>query len=423
MFGLGRHDESALLNAAQLDDITTVKRILAAKVKLLNATASRSVCREHPDIKADETALHLACRRGHISVIKFLLSLKANVNFASARGASPLHLAASAGKTQVVEMLTAAGADRDSKDSAGRTPLHDAVINRQMTCVQLLLRNGTDCNAKDTNGNTPLHEAMNIDSERILNALLKAGAKVDKKNAHGQTPLHMVIINTDHSAAARTDPKAITKRQHALQVLRLLLSNGADANAIDAQGDTPLDRLAYLEGDLTTDPIAQALRAAGGRWARHHNSKSEAASIPQSPPNLQAATQTGGQSSKPKPFKPSKPRQRHSMQPIVLGAIPIVIGREIGCQVRYHSLTLSRRHAQIELKDGEYVIQDLNSNNGVNINGLRIDGPHKLIPNDAITLGAYEFDFDGTSLVPKTGELTKQELEVEHSRRLRHTRR
>jgi len=423
MFGLGRHDESALLNAAQLDDIATVKRILAAKVKLLNVTASRSVCREHPDIKAGETALHLACRRGHISVIKFLLSLKANVNFTNARGASPLHLAANAGKTQVLEMLTAAGADQDRQDSDGHTPLHGAVSNRKMACVQFLLRNGTDCNTKDTNGNTPLHEAMNIDSERILNALLKAGAKVDEKNAHGQTPLHMVIINTDHSAAARTDPKAITKRQHALQVLRLLLSHGADANAIDVQGDTPLDRMTYLEGDLTTDPIAQALRSAGGRWARHQKLNSEAAAIPQSSPKLQAATQTDDQSSKPKSSKPPKPHQRRSMQPIALGAIPIVIGREIGCQVRCHSLTLSRRHAQIELKDGEYVIQDLNSNNGVNINGIRIDGPHKLMPNDAITLGAYEFEFDGTSLVPKTGELTKKELEAERSRRLRHTRR
>jgi hypothetical protein len=51
---------------------------------------------------------------------------------------------------------------------------------------------------------------------------------------------------------------------------------------------------------------------------------------------------------------------------------PIVIGRSSRCDFVVHSDSLSRSHCQVEIDNGEVFVTDLNSSNGVFINGERI---------------------------------------------------
>ncbi|MEI7437545.1 MAG: FHA domain-containing protein [bacterium] len=55
-----------------------------------------------------------------------------------------------------------------------------------------------------------------------------------------------------------------------------------------------------------------------------------------------------------------------------LGSEPIVIGRSVDADLAVAETKISRHHAEIRLWDGDYVIRDLKSRNGVFLNDQRI---------------------------------------------------
>ena len=61
--------------------------------------------------------------------------------------------------------------------------------------------------------------------------------------------------------------------------------------------------------------------------------------------------------------------------------------------------TFSRKHFKIDRKNGNFVIEDLGSTNGVLLNGKYL-APHKMvpiIPGDMITIGLRTYRFDKLS--------------------------
>jgi pSer/pThr/pTyr-binding forkhead associated (FHA) protein len=54
---------------------------------------------------------------------------------------------------------------------------------------------------------------------------------------------------------------------------------------------------------------------------------------------------------------------------------------------------VSRQHAEIRPRGGSWVITDLGSTNGSQLNGHRIDGSEVLRPGDEIELGASVLTF------------------------------
>ena len=74
-------------------------------------------------------------------------------------------------------------------------------------------------------------------------------------------------------------------------------------------------------------------------------------------------------------------------------AAGIQIGRLRDAHVRILSETASRRHAQIEAKDGRIVLSDLGSANGTYLNGERLKAPAALFDGDVLVIGEVQLRY------------------------------
>ena len=414
MFGRGKNEEK-LFKGALTGDVASIRSVLQGNTALLALTAGKSHCKQHAELSEGDTLLHVAARGGFDEATRFLISLKANVNTANVEGEVPLHAAAAGGNHAVVGMLLEAKALPGVSDVSGRTAMHLAARIGSPESQQLLVERGASIDDVDREGNTPLHEAARAGSEPLVRLLAGAGADVNATNGHERTPLHMAMLGADHSAEVLANRKEDRSREATAELVKLLLNLGADPNAVDARGETPLDVLTYLEGDSNTDPVIKVLRAGGGKWARYGHRHQEKAKPAASPMEETSARTAMGSS------VVEGARDRHGtvgseVPPIELGPQSIMIGRSQECDVRFRSLTMSRRHAKLTPQDGGYVITDLGSHNGTVVDGERISRPVKLTPGCTITIGAYAFEFDGTHLLPEHGELPTEQLQRERQK-------
>lgn len=112
------------------------------------------------------------------------------------------------GHWKVCDFLINQGADVNALvDKTGETPLHNALSKAgrpyYFYVVRLLVEKGADVNAKTiagletgafmrdvrTKGETPLHRAAAYADEQTIGFLIQAGADKEAKDAHGDSPL------------------------------------------------------------------------------------------------------------------------------------------------------------------------------------------------------------------------------------------
>ncbi|MCC6125333.1 MAG: FHA domain-containing protein [Pirellulales bacterium] len=71
------------------------------------------------------------------------------------------------------------------------------------------------------------------------------------------------------------------------------------------------------------------------------------------------------------------------------------LGRDSSNAIQLHDSEVSRHHAEIRRREGEFVLSDLNSSNGTYVNGKRIE-QHKLESGDQVQAGSTLMLFTGT---------------------------
>jgi len=81
----------------------------------------------------------------------------------------------------------------------------------------------------------------------------------------------------------------------------------------------------------------------------------------------------------------------------------INIGRSQENDIAIDNIAVSRRHAQLELKEGKgYFLRDLGSSNGTFLNGVQIDAnDHELNDGDIMGIAKFEILVKGLTLAPK----------------------
>lgn len=81
----------------------------------------------------------------------------------------------------------------------------------------------------------------------------------------------------------------------------------------------------------------------------------------------------------------------------------ILIGRDEQADVRIDNPSVSRRHAEIRLGDGGWLVDDLGSSNGTFLKGNRIQGPQPIGLGDEIGFGKFSIVF-GKALQSEEGQ-------------------
>ncbi|GMH79924.1 hypothetical protein TL16_g08323 [Triparma laevis f. inornata] len=130
------------------------------------------------------------------------------------------------------------------------TPLHIAAIAGLKDCVDMLLEKRSSVNAGDENGWAPIHHcAVRGGSGRraVAEKLLSdGGCKVDARTSYMRMALHLACIGA--GACADLDPSEVEGGEgedaEDIKMIELLLEWGADIEAQDGEGCTPLHRAA-----------------------------------------------------------------------------------------------------------------------------------------------------------------------------------
>jgi len=87
---------------------------------------------------------------------------------------------------------------------------------------------------------------------------------------------------------------------------------------------------------------------------------------------------------------PLKLRYRQAL--ITLRTGKLYLGRSPECELAISDPAVSRRHARLWVNTHQIVIEDLGSQNGVLVNGARIQGPCELRPGDRVRICSHELE-------------------------------
>ncbi|WJX10337.1 hypothetical protein P8452_01074 [Trifolium repens] len=213
--------------------------------------------------KSDMNAFHVAAKRGHLEIVREILSIWPEAcKLCDSSSTSPLYLAAVQDHLDVVNAIL----DVDVSSMMivrknGKTALHNAARYGILRIVKALIeRDSAIVCIKDRKGQTALHMAVKGQSTSVVEEILQADPMVlNERDKKGNTALHMA-----------------TRKARSQTVSFLLSYASMNVNAINNQQETALDladKLPYGDSSLE---IKEALSECGAKNARHIGKVNEA---------------------------------------------------------------------------------------------------------------------------------------------------
>ncbi|KAG1670580.1 hypothetical protein FOA52_012152 [Chlamydomonas sp. UWO 241] len=278
----GAYAMADLCNQANIDDCTPLHCALhfghASTARLLIERGADPLHRN----EIGETALHVACKEGHVELARTLLGLpRCEPSALTMGGRTALHFAAARGAARVVAPLLQAGCDPALVDQYGTTPIQLCQTNTPTTggpkrsgqrgtpesgagsgspaeyaeslrLLQSSPAGGSGASrAAGVTGSTPLHHAATAGQLEVVQKLLDAAdVRIDAMDSNSLTPLlaamhagHKVIQDLLLKAGARTDFKLhwAACNGHS-DLVTETLSAGVAVDLLDADGWSALHK-------------------------------------------------------------------------------------------------------------------------------------------------------------------------------------
>lgn len=190
------------------------------------------------------TLLLFAAQYNLSSIAELALNHGADIHAKNRDRYTALHHAAKHGNISLATLLLQKSAIIDDH-SASYSPLINAVNCHQPHMIDFLLNHGAaiNCNSENIIG-TPLHWAAHKADYACVHLLLSRGAQINALNKSGETPLHM-IPEGDH---VKIDDK--------IRIMQLLIQAGVNIHQQNTNGLTALYNFVKSPNDL---PAAQLL--------------------------------------------------------------------------------------------------------------------------------------------------------------------
>lgn len=251
---LSKTEEKLLQEIYNAEKITDPKKLNVKElIKVQNELYPRIVKFINEKNNEGLTALHIAILRKDYPLIDYLLSKKANPNIKDEEGYTPLHYVAV--NIQNDNFLTKK-LGKNYKKSLQPTPAE------LITLIDKLIKSGAFINVPNDDGYTPFYLVVVTKNIPIAAHLIKKGVDVNIAKAHpdDHTPLHGLLYGYGN-----------TKGEN--DMIRLLISAGADVNKFTTTGYSVLDAAARINN---SNAIKQILKAPNITHQTFERAKKEA---------------------------------------------------------------------------------------------------------------------------------------------------
>ena len=193
-----------------------------------------------------EPDIFIACEEGHLLSVKWLIKKKKGVkNKTDSIKRTPLHYACLAGQLQIVKYLLYKNANINAKDINGDYAIHYATKQGHLQIIKYLIYKQNSLNdVKGFYGKTPLHYACEYNHLPIVRYLIEK-QKVDKHfmeiGEYNHLPIFSHGVNIEAEDYWERTPLHIASFNNNTDIVKYLVSIGANKNAIDKEGKTPYD--------------------------------------------------------------------------------------------------------------------------------------------------------------------------------------
>lgn len=200
-----------------------------------------------------ESALTLACYKGHLDMVRFLLEAGADQEHKTDEMHTALMEASMDGHVEVAKLLLDSGAQVNMPTDSFESPLTLAACGGHVDLAMLLIERGANIEEVNDEGYTPLMEAAREGHEEMVALLLSQGANINAQTEETQeTALTLACCGgflevADFLLKAGADlelgsstPLMEAAQEGHLELVRYLLDQNANVAAQTQTGDTAL---------------------------------------------------------------------------------------------------------------------------------------------------------------------------------------